>query len=128
MASLKHLIYKQLKSLDRFETLNVDNISGAHHFDMEVDIEEALIKTEYEEERLVALQDAINGLSPQQREVIYLRYYKNLSVDEVAEIMNITNQTVRNVAHNAISKMRKNEMLSKVFLLSVFYSLRDLSI
>ena len=46
------------------------------------------------ENRQKILRDSINKLKPKYRKVVYLRYYKNLSVAEISKMMNITSQKV----------------------------------
>jgi RNA polymerase sigma factor (sigma-70 family) len=52
------------------------------------------------------LKSALDSLSYQQKEVIFLRYYNSLGFKEIAEIMGLSYQSVRNYAHQAIRKMR----------------------
>lgn len=54
------------------------------------------------------LQKAINKLSHQQREVIYLLYFNDLSAQEVAEILSLKVRTVYNTAHNALNALRNH--------------------
>ncbi len=63
------------------------------------------------------LQKAINKLSHQQREVIYLLYFNDLSAQEVAEILSLKVRTVYNTAHNALNALR-NHLQKDAF---VFY-------
>ena len=46
-----------------------------------------IVRSELEREQLEVLQKEINGLTKQQREVLYLKYYKKLDSDEIAEVM-----------------------------------------
>lgn len=91
--------------------------SSEYRFDLEIDIETAIVRSELEREQLEVLQKEINGLTKQQREVLYLKYYKKLNSDEIAEVMGLTSRTVYNTTHMAISRLR--ERLSKSFLLTV---------
>ncbi|MGV8139792.1 MAG: RNA polymerase sigma factor [Mangrovibacterium sp.] len=56
--------------------------------------------------KLDRLAEAINKLSPRQKETIYLKFYKNLSNDEAAEIMGVHPQSVSNNIQKAIHKLR----------------------
>ena len=64
--------------------------SSEYRFDLEIDIETAIVRSELEREQLEVLQKEINGLTKQQREVLYLKYYKKLNSDEIAEVMGLT--------------------------------------
>nr|WP_255785249.1 sigma-70 family RNA polymerase sigma factor [Membranihabitans maritimus] len=49
----------------------------------------------------------LNLLSPREREIIFLRYYKNLSAKEVAKVLDINYQVVRNLTSRGINKIRE---------------------
>ncbi len=61
---------------------------------------------EEKELRLDLLAQAINQLPPRQKETIYLKFYKNLSNKEVAEVMQINYQSVGNSLQKAINKLK----------------------
>ena len=56
--------------------------------------------------KLDQLAEAINQLPPRQKETIYLKFYKNLSNSEVAEIMQISYQSVGNNIQKAVHKLK----------------------
>lgn len=64
------------------------------------------------EEGLVELarkiRHALTGLSKRQQEVIYLRYYVDADIEEIAEIMSINRQSVYNLLHDALKKLKKS--------------------
>ncbi|MDR1403718.1 MAG: sigma-70 family RNA polymerase sigma factor [Tannerellaceae bacterium] len=51
-------------------------------------------------------EKVINMLSDRQKEVIYLRYQANLSYDEISRLLGINYQSVRNLVHRSIEKIR----------------------
>ena len=48
----------------------------------------------------------LNALPPNQKEVIYLRNYVNMSYREIAQVMDLSEQVVRNYGYRAIQKLR----------------------
>ena len=102
--SLRHMIVNELKKEN----------SGSLK---SLDIETAIIRSELEKEQLEVLQKELNNLTKQQREVLYLKYYKKMSPEEIAQVMGLTSRTVYNTTHMAISSLR--ERMSKSFLLLV---------
>lgn len=64
------------------------------------------------------LRSAIDTLSSQQREIIYLKYFNFLGNKEIAEVLDINYQTVRNVLVTALKKLRKS-MGTFTFLLVI---------
>ena len=60
-------------------------------------------------QRKQRLVQALDELSPRQREIVYLRYYQNLSYEEIAEVMELNYQTSRNLLYKAIRTLRGKE-------------------
>lgn len=118
LTSLRHAAFKALKERARMSTNSTElaNISNTkdYAFDMDIDLEATMRINEVSRERLIAFIESKRALSAQQREVIYLRYFKNMSVTDVATVLGITNQTVRNVAHIALTKLRNNKFLTEI--------------
>ena len=54
-----------------------------------------------------SLVQAINNLPERQRELIFLRFYYNLRYAEIAQIMEVTEQTVRNLMQRALANLRE---------------------
>lgn len=51
--------------------------------------------------------DALNNLPPRQKEIVYLRYFQNLGIEEIAQILSINYQSVLNALSRAIKNLRK---------------------
>ncbi|MDF9797068.1 RNA polymerase sigma factor (sigma-70 family) [Catalinimonas alkaloidigena] len=64
-------------------------------------------ESQYAQQREI-LQQAINKLSDQQREVIYLLYFNDLSAAEVADVLSLKIRTVYNTAQQAVNMLRKH--------------------
>lgn len=65
-----------------------------------------LIDTENEKERLKKLNNAVSSLSKSQKEIIFLIFYEGLSYKEIAERKSVNYQSVKNLSHKAIKKLR----------------------
>lgn len=68
--------------------------------------EELIIKSELKEEQREKLHTALNQLSNQQKEVLYLHYYNGMSYGEIEEILSINRQSVRNHVYRAMETLR----------------------
>lgn len=53
-----------------------------------------------------SLSQSIQALSARQRELIFLRFYHRLKYFEIAQVMNVNEQTVRNLMQRALAKLR----------------------
>jgi RNA polymerase sigma factor (sigma-70 family) len=65
-------------------------------------------ETDNEEEIKEKFEQALSGLSPRQKEAIYLRFQMDLSYEEISQLLGVNYQSVRNLIHRAISKIREN--------------------
>lgn len=63
---------------------------------------------EKDEQQRKYLAVLINELSPRQRELIYLRYYNDLSPREIAEMLSISYRAVVNTIYKAMVKLRES--------------------
>ena len=104
VVSLKHQLLKK-KGYLKFELLTSDHErffklpSETESFDPSI---KEIIKSK------------INALPERQREILYLKYFEELSYDEIALILNIQYQSVVNQAHRAISKLRRDQQLGRL--------------
>ena len=98
-------IFSNIKQIDSLEFL----------FDFS--IEDRLIADETTAKKVEQLNKSINQLSDRQKEAIYLRYHQGLSVEQVAEVLNLNYQSTKNLLHRAILQLRKDFPISVLFLL-----------
>ncbi|MFP4090506.1 MAG: RNA polymerase sigma factor [Cyclobacteriaceae bacterium] len=66
---------------------------------------------------------ALNALPRRQREVLYLRYYEELSYSEISQVMHLNYQSVINLAYRALEKLRKEEDMRKLALYTLLLPL-----
>lgn len=65
------------------------------------------VTTADREDRVKLLQQAIEQLSPDHRQVLELRYLKQLSVEETAERMERTDRAIRSMSVRALIRLRE---------------------
>ncbi len=75
--------------------------------DFELSQDTLIIENETTQERSALLTKALNQLSPRQREALYLRFYQDLSYQEVAQIMDLEQQSAYNLIFRGIEALRK---------------------
>jgi RNA polymerase sigma factor (sigma-70 family) len=104
---LKSLRYKLIRHFSRaLKTSNDDELPVK--FDLIDSIEIQLIKKETEEELQKRIIIAIKKLSIKQQEIIYLRFYNDLSYQEIAALFDVNIQTVRNLMGRAINSLKED--------------------
>ena len=87
--------------------------------DSENSAETDWISSESENRQNNQLSEAMNGLSPREREVISLKYYSDMKIREIAALLNLKEQTIANTLQNALAKLRK--YVTHSFLLLCFW-------
>lgn len=118
LKSLKYKLLKTFRKNDRTITFN-DGGLNRERGDFEWSHETFLIARQESEEKKQQIITALTRLSHRQKEIIYLKYYQNLSYEEVSEIMNINYQAARNLLYQAIKSL-KNLLLNSMELFVAF--------
>ena len=103
---LRAIKNKTLKGLHK----NILEVGSAgfeeYEFLYEFSIERIIIERQISEEKAHKLRKTLSLLSKRQKEIIYLKYYQHLDQAQIAELMNISRQSVYNLLHEAIQKLR----------------------
>lgn len=88
------------------------------NFDFSYSVENTRIE---DEEELKNIKDRVNKiisvLTPRQKEIIYLRFLHQMEYEEIANIMDMSEQAARNLIYRAMEKMRKNDKDFMILLL-----------
>lgn len=79
-----------------------------YHFEAELSIEKKIIEKQVAQEMADNVQSVISRLPARQREIIYLKFYQQLDHNQIAALMNISQQSVYNLLHESIQKFKKN--------------------
>lgn len=103
---LKSLRRKLIRIKNRPINLIVRRLTGEHDFQAVPSHEFVLIAEQMVIDNNEKLLKSLNSLSQRQREAVYLRYYDDLSYEQVAAIMNLSRQRVYNLVHEAIANLR----------------------
>jgi RNA polymerase sigma factor (sigma-70 family) len=101
LKSLKYKLLKVFRQRGKILALS-DNGEAAFEWSHET----FLITEQENAEKKQRVLDALGRLSNRQKEIIYLKYYQNLSYEEVSEIMNINYQVARNLLYQAIKSLK----------------------
>jgi RNA polymerase sigma factor (sigma-70 family) len=111
--SLKRKIIRSNQNNNLIQLFPDDELPFLSHYSSEQEIPDL----EDETGRIYELTKALKMLSPRQKEAIYLRFVCELSYEEICHVLNLNYQSVRNLVHRAIEKLRKILVCSSSFLL-----------
>jgi len=111
--SLKNLLIDALQQKERIVYLSPQEIPFHVKFiyDNQEEDSDDDIKEKFEE--------VVNMLSDRQKEAIYLRFQADMSYEEISEILGINYQSVRNLIHRSVEKIRSiisNDLLILLFI------------
>lgn len=105
---LRAIKNKVLKSLDKARRKpGNDHFPEDYDFSHEFSIEKIIIAKQVSEENAARLKSILALLSKREKEVVYLKYYQYLDNGQIAELMNITRQSVYNLLHEAVGKLKE---------------------
>ncbi|MGV3600321.1 MAG: RNA polymerase sigma factor [Dyadobacter fermentans] len=104
MASLRRLMHRQVASRTWVggEVLQDED----DFFEIEFSVEETYIANEATAVRTRQLQQMLNALPRRQKEVVYLKFFQELSREQIAEVMAVSPQTVSNMLQIAIRHLK----------------------
>lgn len=104
LRAVKNKVLKALYYNDR--KAGPGQFQADYEFFHEFSIERIIIEKQVSEEKAERLKRTLALLSKRQQEVIYLKFYQHLDHGQIAELMSISRQSVYNLLHEAIQKLR----------------------
>jgi RNA polymerase sigma factor (sigma-70 family) len=104
LRAVKNKVLKALYYNDR--KTGLDYFQGDYDFSHEFSIERIIIEKQISEEKAEKLKRTLAQLTKRQKEVIYLKFYQHLDHGQIAELMSVSRQSVYNLLHETIQKLR----------------------
>jgi len=108
--SVKNYLFKALRHevLKSFGSKHLhDILPEDYNYHVEGSYESYLIEVQTAENTKKKISGSLVKLPPRQREVIFLRYYSNLSYEEISDIMGIEQKSVYKLTYKAIEKLQQ---------------------
>ena len=102
------------------DSTQLDDRSNTIEFLLDFTVEDRLIANEEIARQTRQLNQRLNALTARQRETLYLRYHQGLSIEEIAEVLEINNQSVSNLLHRSLRQLRRDWTGSTALLLLLF--------
>ena len=105
LKSYRSVIFRKLQRLTitAFDQLD----ETRYTFNLEMGHDQKVIDAEVEEENRKKLEASINKLSSRQREAVYLRFYQDLSYEEIAEVLQIEVGGTYKLIYRALDKLKE---------------------
>jgi len=97
---------RQILNVLELKYHQMDTVEVEESISIDFSPEDYYIQSQVEENLRLKVIKALNQLSKKQREAIYLRYFENLEYFEIAEIMNINIQSVKNNVQRGLSSLK----------------------
>lgn len=101
---------------------NSENVNDFLDYLGSLSIEQTIVQNETEELRNSKIKEAISKLSTRQKEVIHLRYFQNLSLDEISNLIVLPKQVVKNLLSKSYAVLRVYLKSTYLILLFLFFS------
>lgn len=108
--SFKRMLLRKNRQAAKVISLNR---KAYESFAVQYSIEQVLIEKELMQEQERLLVAALQMLTDRQKEAIYLKFYHNMSYEEIGEIMGINYQSLRSLVYKAIKLMHTHLVESK---------------
>jgi RNA polymerase sigma factor (sigma-70 family) len=87
--------------------------------DPEFSVESMMIEREMDQQLKIRIIQAIENLTPRQREVIFLRFYEGMSYENVATVLDITTKATYKIVARALVHLKELLVRCPLIFLSV---------
>ena len=106
LKSLKNMLIEKI--LKQEELIHIEFASQPEIWDIDQMLEEYFKNDDEAENQLKKLIAAYSDLSEKQRQILYLRFVKEMNFKEIALFMEINVQSAMNLSFRALSKLRND--------------------
>lgn len=126
LKSFRRRLLRQLNYESRYTDKQTDELT----FEVKYSVEQDIITEEDQQNISKRLINAIDKLSPRQKEAIYLKFTKELDYKEISQIMDMSIEAARNLICRAIKSLKNSigESYNSSILLLIFKNLKVRSI
>jgi RNA polymerase sigma factor (sigma-70 family) len=123
--SVKYYLFKSLRIRlinELKKSVRTENIDENYSFEVEFNIESTILNDERTIEIKTRLAKSINKLPDRQREILYLRYYEQMSHERIAQVMNLSIQSIYNLLYKSLTRLRKEWVALAFFILRFLHN------
>lgn len=104
LKSLRRNLFRARNRVKQTARLNDLHFNAA--FNMVLPVESNVILQERLTELSFKVREVLDKLSSRQQEIIYLRFYMDANINEIAEIMDLNPQSVYNLLHESLKRFK----------------------
>jgi RNA polymerase sigma factor (sigma-70 family) len=110
--SIKFYLFKSLRrKLIRIKAKSGNRLLKSLSFDYSNEVvpshEFVLVAEQLSLERKAQVMSMLDKLTKREREAIFLRYFEELTCDQIGQVMELNKQTVYNLLHHALEHLKK---------------------
>jgi len=116
--AFRNRLFKYLKAKTNIVSIESIEKDG---LPIEFSAEELMIHQENAQLQSAQILPLLNQLTNKQKELIYLKYYNNLSITDISEVIGISYQGVLNGLGKAMKKLRKVLAVAIISMLFLFF-------
>lgn len=118
VVTVKFYLYRSLKrELLKVAAAPRPRLERTPMEEYEPSIEQQLVTAETERHFITKLKLSLAQLSGREKEIINLKYFSNFKIREIADLLHLSEQTVSNLLHRALKKLRKTVLLGALIWL-----------
>jgi len=117
--SLRRKLHRMISTEQTYTEINFDDKSDK--IPQVNSVETDLITEQSQFDQIRKLQILMEKLPARQQEVIRLRFFDEFSLEEIASIMQMNEQSVRNLIQRSIKKLRQSFVGIPIIFLFLFY-------
>lgn len=112
--SLRHDLIRKLRHVNQTDSLAAD--PGANYnFEIVLSHEVEIIDNQIAKDQKKFIINELNALTKRQKEVVFLKFYENLSYQEIATVMSISVDAVYNLLSLALGALKKKIVQTSLF-------------
>lgn len=121
MTALKNALINVRIKTDRYPTIS---FPAGEHFALRFSTAPEINNSDLLRRQSQQLLNALNQLTPRQKEVIYLRYFEDLSYEQIAALMDISVKGIYKLSYRALDALKAILGMSRPDLLALLLLLR----
>jgi RNA polymerase sigma factor (sigma-70 family) len=104
---LKSLRRKLMREINKGKLIiHLNDMHFDAGFNMVLPVDHNVVLQEKLTELSFKVREVLEKLSPRQQEILYLRFYMDANLDEIAEIMELNPQSVYNLLHESLKRFK----------------------